>query len=263
MHYLFHIFVSPFKLGRHRRYPILIHTMGNTESVPLEECSKEHVVKRVSSFGDKFAAYAAAIDENGVDGDLLSGMNEDEFNETLDDLGVKSRLHRRKLLQEFRKSFSSEPSAAATSNGTSRSGSSYTTENEELLPARGPVDEVTITDIEFRANDFPYPEDLDDGETRHSHELPTFKQGLASEEQQSHLAPDFWKKIDSEGGYRPPIPADDMERVAQVQSYGLEEIEPDSDIAKTLTGYVEMGTKLFSFDFVSPIVYKRFDCIPK
>jgi DNA-directed RNA polymerase subunit N (RpoN/RPB10) len=233
--------------------------MGNNGSTPLEDVTKDQVAQRVSELGDKFSSYAAAIDENGVDGDLLAGMNEEDFNETLDDLGVTSRLHRRKLLQEFRKSFGDGGSTVHSRSSTysgSGAGSVASFEGSldhgTVLPANGPVEEVTIRDIEFRESVYPYPDELSDGELRHSNALPTYNQGLASEDQMGHLAPDFWSKIDSvEGGYRPPIPEDDMERVAQVQSYGLEEIEPESDIAKTLTGYVEMATKLFTFDFVS------------
>ena len=225
--------------------------MGNNGSTPLDDISKDQVVERVSSLGEKFATYAESIDENGVDGDLLAGMNEDDFQETLDDLGVTSRLHRRKLLQEFRKSFGAL-SVGTTAASTVSGSSSYGSEEGTVLPAKGPVEEVTIRDIEFRSNDYPYPDELSEGEVRHSNVLPVYNEGLATEEQMGHLAPNFWNRIDSEdGGYRPPIPADDMERVAQVQSYGLEEIQPESDVAKTLTGYVEMATKLFKFDFVS------------
>jgi len=231
--------------------------MGNNESTPLEEITKDEIVAKVKDLGDKFAEYASAIDENGVDGDLLAGMNEDDFLETLDDLGVTSRLHRRKLLQEFRKAFTDVGSGFSISGSTvSSSGWSSVSGGSQknlALPAAGPIEEVYIQEIECRPNDYPLPNELDEdlGEVRDSHLLPTYQAGRATTaEQQSHLAENFWNPIDGvEGGYRAPIPEDDMERVAQVQAYGLEEIEPDSDVAKTLTGYVEMATKLFQFDF--------------
>ncbi|CAB9519829.1 Putative serine/threonine-protein kinase/receptor [Seminavis robusta] len=220
--------------------------MGSDLSVPLDEATKDDVVARVTSLGEKFEGYADAIDENGVDGDLLVGMNEDDFQETMDDLGITSRLHRRKLLQEFRK-------ACETLDGGSTV-SSYTPEDEYgmlLLPDKGPIEGVFPAEIELRHEDFPLPEQLGEGVLRTSHELPTFQQGLAqTDEEMQHLSNDFFGAIDGiDGGHRPPIPADDLERVAQVQAYGLEEIEPDGEAAKTLIGYVEMATKLFAFDF--------------
>ena len=181
--------------------------MGNDLSVPLEQVSKDEVVARVNSLGEKFQGYTAAIDENGIDGDVLAGMNEDEFIETLDDLGIDSRLHRRRLLQEFRK-------ACEAMDGNTTV-SSYSSNAEPLLPAQGPIEEVHVKEIECRPQDFPMPEEMEAGGVlRASHELPAFNEGLASEEEMGHLSEDFFAIDSVPGGYRPPIPADDMERVA-------------------------------------------------
>jgi len=82
--------------------------------------SKEDVAAAVSSLGAKYADYAGAICENGMDGAfLLSLASEDGkgddgelFIETLDDLEVTNRLHRRKLQSEFVKAVNSANGAS-------------------------------------------------------------------------------------------------------------------------------------------------------
>jgi class 3 adenylate cyclase len=76
--------------------------MGSKSSKPLNEYSQDEVAACISSYGGMFAQYAQRIRENGVDGELLATMNEQELHETLDELEVESRLHRRKFLNEFK-----------------------------------------------------------------------------------------------------------------------------------------------------------------
>jgi class 3 adenylate cyclase len=249
--------------------------MGNNGSSPprIEDISTEELSTFIASLGDRYTTYAEAIQANGVDGELLSTMTEDEFQETLDDLGVSSRLHRRKSLQLFRKSLGASggyppgtitvteySGSRSSSSGSSRSsvGSwdrrtrpSEDDDDAILLPGKGPLREVLHSEIEHRIQDYPMPDELHaTGQIRDSHAPPIYSTGLASVDEQRHLAPDFYKTIDSiPGAHRPPIAPNDMERVAQVCAYGLQDITPDSDIAQTLTGYVEMATELFGFDY--------------
>lgn len=76
--------------------------MGAVSSKQLESFTKKDVAMIVASYGEKFQPYAQIIQENGIDGELLASMTEQEFLETLDELDVTARLHRRKLLKEFR-----------------------------------------------------------------------------------------------------------------------------------------------------------------
>ena len=91
--------------------------------------SKEDVASLVASYGQKYQPYAAHIKGNGVDGELLASMSQEEFLETLNDLNITVRLHRRKLLNEFRGASTSlrlssrMGSLCSTSSGSSVSSS--------------------------------------------------------------------------------------------------------------------------------------------
>ena len=221
--------------------------------------------------GDDYKPYAALAEDNGVDGDLLSEMDPDEFLETLDDLNITNSEHRVRLLQEFKKYSSNQQLDAVSeasigkesshhsvysraqlncdkkSNGNSSSGS-------VVRHGQGPVRDVRNSQVVMKdrtlPRDFPSPEELaKTNSVRDSASLLAFNKDRATESQASHLPPDFYQRIDSiPGGKRPPIRSDDMERVAEMETYGLDEIEPDSDIAKDLMRFVKMGMDLFKFD---------------
>jgi class 3 adenylate cyclase/gamma-glutamylcyclotransferase (GGCT)/AIG2-like uncharacterized protein YtfP len=76
--------------------------MGATSSRSIDSLSKEEVAALVSSYGEKYQVYSARIVENGVDGELLASLSQEEFQETLDELEITARLHRRKLQNEFK-----------------------------------------------------------------------------------------------------------------------------------------------------------------
>ena len=42
-----------------------------------------------------YESYKATFCDNGVDGEMVSAMTDDEFNEFADELGVTSKLHKR------------------------------------------------------------------------------------------------------------------------------------------------------------------------
>lgn len=76
-------------------------TMGLDQSRPLEQWQASEVARGVSKLGQQYDSYSAAFFENGVDGAFLASLTEDEVKETLDDLGVESRLHRRVLTKKL------------------------------------------------------------------------------------------------------------------------------------------------------------------
>ena len=97
--------------------------MGATQSTkPLEGYSKEEIAEVVASYGGKYKHYRKTITENGMDGSFLATLCEEEFRETMDDLDISQRLHRRKLMNEFRKS---RGISSGSSRGKSCSSSSH------------------------------------------------------------------------------------------------------------------------------------------
>lgn len=73
--------------------------MGTPLSKPVEEWTSEDVAIIVGTTGGKYEAYAEAIQEEGVCGLVLS--NEKELEETLTDLKITSKLHRRILRKKW------------------------------------------------------------------------------------------------------------------------------------------------------------------
>lgn len=203
--------------------------MGVINSRPISMVSKEEVEDHVRSLGIDFEGYADLIDENGIDGDLLSEMDNHVFNETLDDIEITDPMHRNRLLEEFR-------IYAAIINNDTRS---------------SPMAEILLTD-ESGKTQLSVPLSPLQNSMRDTSRMQAFDlnhPNRASEAQQGHLAPVFYDKIDSvPGATRPPIAKDDMDRTAHSDSYRLEEIEPDSDIAEKLTGLVQMAMNLFDVD---------------
>ena len=71
--------------------------MGTGSSKPLNEWSSEDLTEGLDTISPKYKAYKESIVENGVDGAFLVSLEENEIDETLDDLGIQNRLHRRIL----------------------------------------------------------------------------------------------------------------------------------------------------------------------
>ena len=71
--------------------------MGLDQSRPLEQWSSLEVADELRKLGVQYAPYAATVLENGVDGAFLLGLKAFEIHETMDDLKIQSRLHRRVL----------------------------------------------------------------------------------------------------------------------------------------------------------------------
>ncbi|CAB9510782.1 Putative serine/threonine-protein kinase/receptor [Seminavis robusta] len=77
---------------------------ANQSTKSLQEYTKEEIGSTVASYGAKFQEYQAVIIANGMDGGFLTSIEtEQDFLETLDDLEIHQRLHRKKLLREWSK----------------------------------------------------------------------------------------------------------------------------------------------------------------
>lgn len=76
--------------------------MGATSSKPFGAITKEEIAASVAELGDRYEVYFATLVGNGVDGSFLEGLSDSEVHETLDDLGITNRLHRRVLMKELR-----------------------------------------------------------------------------------------------------------------------------------------------------------------
>jgi hypothetical protein len=71
--------------------------MGAQQSKKFNDLTRDEVAEGIRTLGSTFETYAEAVLENGIDGSILSSLDEDELRETLEDLGVSSRLHARVL----------------------------------------------------------------------------------------------------------------------------------------------------------------------
>ena len=116
-----------------------------------------------------------------------------------------------------------------------------------VLPDYGPIDPVTVAQVcASPPSDFPSPEEVAaSGKPRNSSALPAFRRGLATEEDQQHLPPALFEKVDAAGMPRPPIGRSDMERVAAVEALGLHRMDPDGPVAKSLRNLIATAAQIF------------------
>ena len=74
--------------------------------------SAEDVAEHVGSLGSAYQQYQAAIVENGLSGDVILKLSEEELIDTFKELNISSTIHRKKLVTEFKdftRSASSHP----------------------------------------------------------------------------------------------------------------------------------------------------------
>jgi hypothetical protein len=71
--------------------------MGLDQSKPLEQWDSIMVAEQVRKLGHQYELYASTVLDNCVDGLFLAGLTFTERQETMDDLKIHSRLHRRVL----------------------------------------------------------------------------------------------------------------------------------------------------------------------
>jgi hypothetical protein len=78
--------------------------MGASPSTPFEDITKEEVSEAVANLGDRYEGYCETFVGNGIDGSFLGLLDSEKMvQETLDDLGITNRLHRRVLVIELQK----------------------------------------------------------------------------------------------------------------------------------------------------------------
>ncbi|CAB9503396.1 expressed unknown protein [Seminavis robusta] len=76
--------------------------MGADQSKGIAQWDVEEVAAAAETLGRHFKPYADTMRGSGIDGIFLASLSTTEVQETLDDLGVESRLHRRVLARKLR-----------------------------------------------------------------------------------------------------------------------------------------------------------------
>jgi hypothetical protein len=76
---------------------------ASTDQKPLAEITAEEISNAIAALGTAYQGYKDAFLDNGVDGDMVASMTEDEFHEFSEELGVTSKLHKKKILTELKK----------------------------------------------------------------------------------------------------------------------------------------------------------------
>jgi len=64
--------------------------------------SAEDVAGHVGSLGSAFQQYQTAIVENGLSGDVILTLSEEELIDTFKEFNISSTVHRKKLVTEFK-----------------------------------------------------------------------------------------------------------------------------------------------------------------
>ena len=78
--------------------------MGSFPSQPLDSVTVANLVDHVADLGNAYGAYAKALEDNGVDGEFLATVsNEDNFKSFLDALRITDFMHRKKFTNEWKK----------------------------------------------------------------------------------------------------------------------------------------------------------------
>jgi len=75
--------------------------MGNIASI--KNASVTDVGTFVANLDEALAPYSANFVNNRIDGYLLHNKDDQELHETLVDISIKTRLHRKRLISELRK----------------------------------------------------------------------------------------------------------------------------------------------------------------
>jgi hypothetical protein len=103
-------------------------------------------------------------------------------------------------------------------------------QSDIVLPAFGPVKEVSKLDIDRREKSpFPTPDEIKaTGKHPRTAMLPMFhNENSANAQEREHLPEDYYATLDTMGADRTPINKNDMERVAAVEAFGLKDIPYD------------------------------------
>lgn len=95
--------IKKFLRAKNRRpnEPLKIPQQQEEEKSPghMKDWTREQVVDWVSNLGTAYAHYGKYFEYNGIDGQFLTKMDQKDLN----DLGVHSRLHQKKILREIQR----------------------------------------------------------------------------------------------------------------------------------------------------------------
>ena len=83
--------------------------------------STQQVRSQVEGLGAAYAVYGQAIEDNGIDGDIVQELASEPsiaFDQTFADLHVTNTLHRRKLLQAVRSEYGLDRRRSGSSLGS-------------------------------------------------------------------------------------------------------------------------------------------------
>jgi hypothetical protein len=120
-------------------------------------------------------------------------------------------------------------------------------QDEFVLPPYGLLKPVSAEQVKQRKLPFPMPDEVAaSGKQRRSAHLPVYNESLATEEEMAHLPTEYWNMIDSVGGDRTPVYKNDMERVAIVESLGLDKLLPSHPTALALKRITAIAVRLFN-----------------
>lgn len=155
------------------------------------------------------------------------------------DIEQHLRIRKQQLLKTWR-TFASLPHDSAK-----RFQLREESQHDVVLCAHGPLKPVSESQVRTRLSQMN-PFHFQSTERRASHTLPVF-QNTSTEAERAHLPLDFYDLVDQIGCPRPPIPKNDMECSAIVESLALTEINPEDAIAVYLKEMVKMATQVFGF----------------
>lgn len=173
---------------------------------------------------------------------------------------AQEQLELRKALVARNKSLQKQIGTMSSSNAPNNNSTDENDTDIVLLPATGPLQAVTQSQVQNRPSLFPPPEEIaTSGKPRRSSTLPIVLQNQASPEAMQHLPPDYYKESDEAGiTDRIPVPKGDKERAAAVEALGLKYLDPSSHTAVTIQGLVELASNLFKLPFVE-ITFQNHD----
>jgi len=128
--------------------------MGNTTS-SLASLSKEEIATAVAALGAKYEPYADAVEDNGVDGEILASLDGDEeLIEIFDELQITSTLHRKVLSKTLAHAKESSPQPQPQPQPQQQQETSTITDIPEFFEAAAVYDlNIETPDEEVKAFD--------------------------------------------------------------------------------------------------------------
>ena len=106
---------------------------GASIDVDPKTLTADQIAEFIGSLGVAYEKYKLAVIENGLDGSIVSTLNDSELNEFLDELKISSTIHRRIILTNLKNIFQSKDISSPV--------------NQQLAVTNPPPDIVTDTNI--------------------------------------------------------------------------------------------------------------------